>query len=236
MFRRSEGTARRIRSSPPMTNPPATPMAEPRPRRVTRPRKPAPTSPAVDASANSNATTARMAPTGSMSTPSASRMVRRLLRRRIRRVSGLITVGPVTETSAPNSNAMRRLQPSASIAVTAAPAIVTTAPSVISRRIVSASRRSRSRLSCSAPSKRITATASPTMGLRPSPSVSGRTMFANSGPRRMPVASRKRIPGTRACRASDCATTPAVTARAKVRAGSWRFTKRRFAPSRGGSS
>ena len=57
-------------------------------------------------SANCNTTTARIAPSGSISTPSPSSTARTWSLRRVARTSGAMTVGPVTVTSAPNSAAV----------------------------------------------------------------------------------------------------------------------------------
>ena len=54
---------------------------------------------------------AMVAPTASMKTPSASRIVRQAGLGRMRRTSGLTTVGPVTMTRVPNRIEIRQSQP-----------------------------------------------------------------------------------------------------------------------------
>ena len=72
--------------------------------------------------------TAMMTPIGSMSTPSASRIVLGRVRSRISRSRGVTTVGPVTITRLPKSAACDHDQPRMARAAMPAPTKVARAP------------------------------------------------------------------------------------------------------------
>ena len=80
-------------------------------------------------------------------TPSASRMVPTRCCTRIRRSSGVMTVGPVTMTSEPNRAAVVHGQSISSLAAIVAPTPVISAPTVTMRRMALPSRFSRRRSS-----------------------------------------------------------------------------------------
>ena len=196
-FSMPAGINRRERSSSTITPPPTAPASAPIPRRVTTFSAAARMPPECAANTASKATTAMMAPMASMNTPSASRMVCRLRRMRMRRSSGDTTVGPVTMTRAPNNTERRVSHPMNHFAASDAPIHVTTAPSVTRRRMVGASARSCFHSRFMPPSKRMTAIANPTMTCSPSPSEEGSTMRRPSGPRSTPKRSRMTMPGRR---------------------------------------
>ena len=106
---------------------------------------------------------ARIAPIGSIRTPSASSTVESRERSGTRRSSGFTTVGPVTVTSAPNSAASDQGHSMKTRAAMAASTAVTATPTVTRLRIGPAERRRRRNSRLRPPSKRMMATASWTM-------------------------------------------------------------------------
>ena len=83
---------------------PTTPPARPTPRRTRTSVKGRASVAASGTRTISSTRTARIAPIGSIRTPSASSTVRMRLFRRKSRTSGVTTVGPVTTTRLPNRN------------------------------------------------------------------------------------------------------------------------------------
>ncbi len=216
---RPSGTSRRTRNSSAISAPPTSPNSPPTPRRISAMSGPFASCSPVGASAISRATSATTAPTASPNTPSASSTVPTECSTRRRRSSGVITVGPVTMTSVPNSTDGRHAQPSTKCAASVPPMALVAAPSVMSARMDRPSRRMRRRSRLSAPSNRMTATAKFTSVNSAGPSVSGWTIPATSGPSSTPVTSKSTMPGMPRCVAMICASMPAASATATVNAG-----------------
>jgi len=121
-----------------MIRPARQPATTPKPSRLTSSTAPSASVSVEKLSTTSSVTTASTAPTASISTPSASSTVSTLWVTLNRRSNGVMTVGPVTTTSDPNSTARRQSQPSTRRASSVPPTAVTSAPTVISRRITRA--------------------------------------------------------------------------------------------------
>lgn len=143
-----------------------------------------------------------------MRMPSQRRMLATLALGRTVRSSGMITVGPVTVTSAPNSSASAGGRSMKNQAAAAMISQLSSAPKVTMLRTTSPWPRISRTRNVSAPSKRITATPSETSGKSRSPnSASGRTSPV-AGPAIMPISSRMRMAGSFSHHASHCAPMP----------------------------
>ena len=125
--------------------------------------------------ANCSTTTARIAPSGSISTPSPSSTARTWSLSRTERTSGPITVGPVTETSAPNMNAVPQGSTPSRPASNVPTRNVVKSPTVSRLRTTAPTRRRNCTSIANAPSK----TSRPTSTSRASGKISCRSSVLN---------------------------------------------------------
>ena len=200
------------------TAPPAPPIATPT---LTLSRNPPGSKPPeLDSPANTSAAT--IAPTGSIRIPSQRSTRPTAGLGRTNSSSGSTTVGPETMRMAPTSSAIPTGRSKSTTAPPKPTAQVISAPSVSRRTTtggVSASSSSRRRPS--APSNRITPTASETNGESRSPSSSlGSTRSATEGPARIPAMSRGTIAGMRSRAASTMQPTASTTTTVRPTSGS----------------
>ena len=169
--------------------------------------------------ATSSATTATMAPIASRRIPSASRTVLTPWWIRIRFNKGEMTVGPVTMMRVPNKMEILKSQFRKNRVDRVPPAIVTRAPIVMRPWIASCSRLIRLIRKFIPPSKRITATAKPTIMCSAEPRESGWIQFSPSGPNNRPAANKITMPGMCILRAMAWASIPRAMASPRVKAG-----------------
>ena len=119
----------------------------------------------------------------------------------------------------PNKIALRQSQFKINLVAIVPPIIEINAPIVIKPRMTVCSRRMRLIRKFIPPSKRMTATAKPTMMCIAGPKLAGRTQFKPLGPNKTPAPRRITIPGSRICREKVCASIPMTMARSIVNAG-----------------
>ncbi len=157
---------------------------------------------------SSNATSAAVAPIGSMSTPSARRIGPVVPAGRTNRSSGPTTVGPVTTSTVARTIATSFEMPKISRAEYQPTIPVTMAPIVIRRRTTTPVLRSSRGGRSSPPSNRIRATDSETSGNSVLPSSSSGSSTPVTGPSVRPAMSSAMMDGSCVRHAIHCAIMP----------------------------
>ncbi len=150
-----------------------------------------------------------MAPTGSMTIPSQRNTWLMLAFGRTTRISGAITVGPVTTVTAPISAASSGGKSSSHQLARLMTRKVTSMPTVTRLRTTPPRPRISSKRSVSAPSNRMIATDSDTSGNSRSPNSRSGCTRCTVGPSTMPNSSSGKMAGRRSNQASHCASSDA---------------------------